>query len=136
MIFPKETLYLLGNNTLYALALYTSLKMSEFFCASTVAHKLEEFCHSPIFGIKKSQDLWIMGQNNEPIGKRLEKLGLHVSYVELYRPDIFTQLFESIFFVQTLMLLVAKKYGYTQLQYVLKQDILKASSDLIYDNAN
>jgi fructoselysine-6-P-deglycase FrlB-like protein len=136
MIFPEQTVYLLGNKTLYAIALYASLKMSEFFCTTAVAHKLEEFCHSPIFGIKKSHQLWIMGQNEEPISKRLRRLKLHLSYVELYRPDIFTQLFESIFFVQSLMLLMAKKYGYTRLQYVLRQDILKASSDIIYGNAH
>ena len=94
MIFPEQTVYLLGNKTLYAIALYTSLKMSEFFCTTAVAHKLEEFCHSPIFGIKKSHHLWIMGQNEEPISKRLKSLGLHLSYIELYKPDIFTQLFE------------------------------------------
>ena len=136
MILPKATLYVLGNNTLYALALYASLKMSEFFCTTAMANKLEEFCHSPIFGIKKSHHLWIMGQNDEPISKRLKRLKLHLSYVELYRPDIFTQLFESIFFVQTLMLFMAKKYGYSQLQYALRQDILKASSDIIYGSAN
>jgi fructoselysine-6-P-deglycase FrlB-like protein len=136
MILPKASLYILGNNTLYALALYASLKMSEFFCAAAVANKLEEFCHSPIFGTEKSQHLWIMGQNDEPISKRLKRLKLHLTYVELYRPDIFTQLFESIFFVQNLMLLMAKKYGYTHLQYLLRQDILKASSDIIYGNAN
>jgi fructoselysine-6-P-deglycase FrlB-like protein len=136
MIFPEQTVYLLGNKTLYAIALYASLKMSEFFCTTAVAHKLEEFCHSPIFGIKKSHHLWIMGQNEEPISKRLRRLKLHLSYVELYRPDIFTQLFESIFFVQSLMLLMAKKYGYTQLQFVLREDILKTSSDIIYNNVN
>jgi fructoselysine-6-P-deglycase FrlB-like protein len=136
MILPKATLYILGNNTLYALALYASLKMSEFFCATAVANKLEEFCHSPIFGIKKSHHLWIMGQNDEPLSNRLKRLKLHLTYVELYRPDIFTQLFESIFFVQNLMLLMAKKYGYTQLQYLLRQDVLNASSDIIYGNAN
>jgi len=134
VILPKATLHILGNNTLYALALYTSLKMSEFFCAIAVANKLEEFCHSPIFGIKKSHHLWIMGQNDEPIIKRLKRLNLHLTYVELYSPDIFAQLFESIFFVQNLILLMAKKYGYTQLQYLLRQDILKASSDIIYGN--
>jgi fructoselysine-6-P-deglycase FrlB-like protein len=65
MISPKETVYLLGNRTLYALALYASLKMSEFFCTTTVAHKLEEFCHSPIFGIKESHHLWILGQKEK-----------------------------------------------------------------------
>jgi fructoselysine-6-P-deglycase FrlB-like protein len=133
---PKTTLYLLGNNTLYALALYASLKMSEFFCTTAVANKLEEFCHSPIFGIKKSHRLWIMGHKDVQVSKRLERLGLHITYIELYRTDKFTQLFESIFFVQTLMLLTAKKYGFRELQYLLKQNILKASSDIIYSNSN
>ena len=134
--FPKTTLYLLGNNTLYALALYASLKMSEFFCTTAIAIKLEEFCHAPIFGTKKSHRLWIMGQKDVPVTKRLERLGLYITYIELYRTDIFTQLFESIFFVQTLMLIMAKKYVYRQLQYLLKQDILKASSDIIYGISN
>jgi fructoselysine-6-P-deglycase FrlB-like protein len=134
MTLPKVTLNILGNNTLYALALYASLKMSEFFCATVVANKLEEFCHSPIFGIKKSHHIWIMGQKEEVVINRLKRLGLRLSYVELYRPDIFTQLFESIFFIQNLMFLMARKYGYKQLQYAIRQDILKASSDIIYDN--
>jgi fructoselysine-6-P-deglycase FrlB-like protein len=134
MVLPRTPLHILGNNSLYALALYASLKMSEFFCTTTVANKLEEFCHSPIFGIKKSHHLWIMGQKDVSISKRLKRLGLHTAYIELYRPDIFTQLFESIFFIQNLMFLMAKKYGYKQLQYAIRQDILKASSDIIYDN--
>ena len=110
--------------------------MSEFFCVSSVAHELEEFCHSPIFGIKKSHHLWILGQNEEAISKRLKSLGPHVFYVDLYRPEIFTQLFESIFFVQNLMFLMAKKYGYNQMQLVLNEEILNASSDIIYNNVN
>jgi len=132
VMLPKETLFILGNNTLYAIALYASLKLSEFFCSSAVAHKLEEYCHSPIFGIKQSDHIWVMGQKEEATSNRLRKLGLHLSYVELSSQDVFTQLFVSIFFVQNLMLLLAKKYGYNQLQYPLRQDILKASSDIIY----
>jgi hypothetical protein len=75
-----------------------------------------------------------MGQNEEVVSKRLKSLGVKLSYVELYRPDIFTQLFESIFFVQNLMFHMAKRYGYTQLQYILRQDILEASSDIICNN--
>jgi fructoselysine-6-P-deglycase FrlB-like protein len=134
MLLPEETVYLLGNKILYAIALYTSLKMAEFFGTTAVAHKLEEFCHSPIFGIKRSHHLWIMGEKEETISKRLKRLGLHVSYVELYNPDIFTQLFVSIFFVQNLMFLMAKKYGYNQLQFILNENILNASSDIIYKN--
>jgi fructoselysine-6-P-deglycase FrlB-like protein len=132
MILPEEMVYLLGNKTLYALALYASLKMSEFFGTTAVAHKLEEFCHSPIFGIKKSHHLWIMGQNEEQISQRLKRLGLCLTYIELYHSDMLTQLFQSIFFVQNLILLLAEKYGYTELQYVKMKDVLKASSDIIY----
>jgi fructoselysine-6-P-deglycase FrlB-like protein len=80
-VLPEETIYLLGNRILYAIALYTSLKISEFFGTTAVAHRLEEFCHSPIFGIKKPHHLWIMGQNDELISQRLKRLGLHLSYV-------------------------------------------------------
>ena len=134
MVLPKETLYILGNNMLYAVASYASLKMSEFFCTAAVPNKLEEFCHSPIFGIKQSDQIWVMGQKDETTSNRLRKLGLHLSYVELKSQDVFTQLFVSIFFVQNLMLLLAKKYGHNQLQYPLRQEVLKASSDIIYSH--
>jgi len=131
-VLPAETLYLLGNNILFAIALYTSMQMAEFFGSTAVAYKLEEFCHSPIFGLKKSHCVWILGQNEEQIRRRLNKLGLRFSYVELSNKDIFTQLFVSIFFVQNLILLLAEKYGYTELQYLTMKDVLKASSDIIY----
>jgi fructoselysine-6-P-deglycase FrlB-like protein len=129
---PHVPLYILGNNTLYAIALYASLQMAEFFGSTAVAHKLEEFCHSPIFGFKKSHYLWILGQNEDKIRKRLHKLGISVSYIELYKKDIFTQLFVAIFFVQSSILLLAERYQYKELQYVTMKDLLKASSDIIY----
>jgi fructoselysine-6-P-deglycase FrlB-like protein len=129
---PDETSYILGNNLFYALALYSSFQLGEFFGSTVIAHKLEEFCHSPIFGVKKSHDLWILGQNEVQLSRRLEKLGFRISYFELYNSDILAQLFESIFFMQNLILLLAKKYGYTELEYVMMKDVLKASSDIIY----
>ena len=134
VILPKEeTINLLGNNILYAIALYATLQMAEFFGSAAVAHKLEEFCHSPIFGLKKSHHLWILGQNEGQISQTLKSLGLHVTHIELYNLDIVTQLFESIFFVQNLILLLSERHGYSELQYVLMKDVLKASSDIIYD---
>jgi glutamine---fructose-6-phosphate transaminase (isomerizing) len=129
---PQQTLYLLGNNTLYALALYASLQMAEFFGSTAFAHKLEEFCHSPIFGLPKSHRVWILGQNDDQIIRRLRRLGLRLSYIELYNKDVFTQLFVAIFFVQSLILLLAERYRYTELQYLTMKDVLEASSDIIY----
>jgi hypothetical protein len=132
MILPNDTAYVLANNLLYPLGLYTTLQMAEFFGTTAVAHKLEEFCHSPIFGIKKSHHVLILGQNEKFLSSKLERLGLHISYFELHNPDPLTQVFQSIFLVQNLLLLLAERYGYIELQYLLKQEILKVSSDIIY----
>ena len=134
LILPNDMLYILGNNLLYPLALYASFQMAEFFGTSAVAHKLEEFCHSPVFGMKKWHNLWILGHKEERISRTLGKLGSSTLYIELYNSDIFTQLFESVFFVQNLILLLAKKQGYTELQYTVMKDVLKVSSDIIYED--
>ena len=133
MTLPQDTIYVLGNNLLYPLALYTSFQMAEFFGTTAVAHKLEEFCHSPIFGLKKSHDILILGQNEKRYSASLEGLGLPVYYSELYNSDGVAQEFQSIFLVQNLMLQLADKYGITELQYLSKEGILNTSSDIIYD---
>ena len=133
MTLPQDTIYVLGNNLLYPLALYTSFQMAEFFGTTAVAHKLEEFCHSPIFGLKKSHDILILGQNEKRHRSSLEGLGLPVYYSELYNSDGVAQEFQSIFLVQNLMLQLADKYGITELQYLSKEGILNTSSDIIYD---
>lgn len=132
-ILPNAAVYVLGNNKLYALALYASFQMAEFFGSTAIAYKLEEFCHSPIFGLKKSHHLWLLGQNEKQVSQRLSRLGPHLNYFELYNKDIFSQVFQSIFFVQNLILLLAEKRGKKELQFVTMKDILKASSDIIYD---
>jgi len=133
MTLPQDTIYVLGNNLLYPLALYTSFQMAEFFGTTAVAHKLEEFCHSPIFGLKKSHHILILGQNEKIYSSSLEGLGLPVYYSELYNSDGVAQEFQSIFLVQNLMLQLADKYGITELQYLSKEGILNTSSDIIYD---
>lgn len=129
----KRSVELLGNNLLYAMALYTSFQLSEFFGATAHTHKLEEFCHSPIFGFRNPNQIWIFGQKEKQISEKLSKLGLRISYNELYNQDIFAQVFERIFFIQNLMLLLAEKNGYSELQYVKMKDFLRTSSDIIYD---
>ena len=133
LVLPADKVFLLGNNALYPIALYSSFQMAEFFGTVAIAHKLDDFCHSPIFGLKKSDNVWIFGQNEKRYRLGLEGLGLLTSYIELYTSDELAQVFQSIFLVQKLMLLLAGRYGYTELQYLLKEDILKVSSDIIYD---
>jgi fructoselysine-6-P-deglycase FrlB-like protein len=131
---PSDTTFVLGNNLLYAVALYTSLQLSEFFGTTAIAHKLEEFCHSPIFGIRQPHNIWILGQREQSISESLKKLVLQLSYFELYNSEGLAELFQSIFFVQSLILLLAERHGLTQLRYVSEKDTLKTSSELIYDD--
>ena len=133
---PQQSIYLLGNNLLYPIVLYASFQIAEFFGKTAIAHKLEEFCHSPIFGLENTDCVWVFGQKEDQIKELLNTLTSRLSYVELYNKDIFAQLFTSIFFVQNLILLLAEKYGYNDLQYVLMRDVLKVSSDIIYGQTN
>jgi len=130
------SIYLLGNNILFAISPYASFQMVEFFGNIVFAHKLEEFCHSPIFGLNRSDHVWILGQKETRVKQKLSALDQQFTYVELYNEDPMGQLFESIFFVQNLMLLLAQKRETTELQYVLMKHVLKASSDIIYDKMN
>ena len=132
VVLPVDTVFVLGNDTLYPLALYMSLQMAEFFGTTVVAHKLEEFCHSPVFGVRNAHQLVILGQKEKSIAQKLGKLDLKISYIELYNQDILSQLFESIFFVQNLMILLAERYGSTELYYRMSKHALKVSSEIIY----
>ncbi len=78
--------------------------MTEFFGITAIANKLEEFCHSPLFGIKPSHNLWIRGQNEDTVSQKLEHLNNNLNYFELKNSDILSQLFESIFFLPSFML--------------------------------
>jgi fructoselysine-6-P-deglycase FrlB-like protein len=127
-----DIIFILGNNALYPLALYASLKLTEFFGSTTIAHKLEEFCHSPVFGIRDAHQLVVLGQKEKAVAQKLGKLDLKISYIELYNQDTLSQLFESIFFVQNLMILLAEKYGSTELYYRMSKNALEVSSEIIY----
>ena len=129
---PRSFLQILGNDILYPMALYASLKMTEFFGLTTIPNKIEEFCHSPIFGIKPSHTLWVLGQAEKAISKKLGKLDYELNYFELNNSDLLSELFESIFFIQRLMLQLCEKYGHNELKYVLMKKVLAISSDIIY----
>jgi fructoselysine-6-P-deglycase FrlB-like protein len=132
---PRDVLQILGNGILYPIALYTSLKMTEFFGITTIANKLEEFCHSPVFGVKPSHNLWLLGQDENAIGQELGKLDNEFNYFELKNSDILSQIFESIFFLQSFILLLCEKYKQKELKYVQMKKVLKISSDIIYKRA-
>jgi fructoselysine-6-P-deglycase FrlB-like protein len=132
---PRGILHILGNDAFYPLAIYASLKMAEFFGVTSMPNRMEEFCHSPIFGIKPSHSLWIFGGTKNTSIQELENLRNELSFFELENSDPLSELFESIFFLQGLMLLWCEKYGINELKYVLMKKVLAISSNIIYRTA-
>ena len=104
----------LGDGVLFPIGMYGALKVNEIFGSKSYAYTIEEFCHSPIFGTKKTNPLWILGQNEGPVRDSLSRLSFNVSYQELNEPDRLTQLFQTIFFVQIIIF-----YGLTKIFYVV-----------------
>jgi glucosamine 6-phosphate synthetase-like amidotransferase/phosphosugar isomerase protein len=133
--FPNGVLHILGNDVYYPLAIYASLKMAEFFGVTAIPNKMEEFCHSPVFGIKPSHTIWILGRTKDTTSRKLENLKNESSFFELKNPDLLSELFESIFFLQGFMLLLCEKRHFTELKYVLMKKVLAISSDIIYRDA-
>lgn len=109
--------------------------MTEFFGITTISNKLEEFCHSPLFGVKPSHNLWVLGQDENAVGQELGKLDNEINYFELKNSNILSQIFESIFFSQSLILLLCERYKQNELKYVQMKRVLKISSDIIYKGA-
>jgi fructoselysine-6-P-deglycase FrlB-like protein len=130
---PQSVLHILGNNVLYPIAIYASLKMAEFFGVTATTNKLEEFCHSPIFGVKPTHSIWIFGHNEEFICKKIDNLNSRLNYFEFKNSSILSQIFQSIFFLQSFMLLLSKKYNLKELKYRQMKNVLKISSDIIYN---
>jgi fructoselysine-6-P-deglycase FrlB-like protein len=132
---PKDVLHILGNDVFYPLAIYASLKMAEFFGVTSVPNRMEEFCHSPVFGIKPSHTVWILGRAEDNTSHKLRNLKNEFNFFELKNPDPLSELFETIFFLQGFILLLCEKHNFTELKYVLMKKVLALSSDIIYGEA-
>lgn len=130
--FPKDVLHILGNDVFYPLAVYASLKMTEFFGVTSLPNRMEEFCHSPLFGIKPSHTLWILGRTKDITSNKLRNLKNDFNFFELKNTDLLSELFEAIFFLQGIMILLCEKHKFTELKYVLMKKVLAISSDIIY----
>ena len=132
LYFPKSVLHILGNDVFYPLAIYASLKMAEFFGVTSIPNRTEEFCHSPVFGIKPSHTVWILGRTEDNTSHKLRNLKNVFNFFELKNPNHISELFEAIFFLQGFMLRLSEKQNFTELKYVLMKKILSISSDIIY----
>jgi glutamine---fructose-6-phosphate transaminase (isomerizing) len=133
--------FMLGNGQLHAIAIYGALKFNEVFGVRAIAYHTEEFCHSPLFGIQKTDQAIVLGDeddnnnnNNDrsrKLSKRLNEEGFSSVYVGFKDKGI-ELLLSAAFFIQHVVLKLAQKYGLTSCHFLSNEKLLRVSSDFIY----
>jgi fructoselysine-6-P-deglycase FrlB-like protein len=127
--------FILGNSQLHAIALYGALKFNEIFGAKAMAYPTEEFCHSPLFSIKNTDQVIVLGgdadDNSRRLSKRLSEEGFSSVHVGFKNRGI-ELLLQSTFFIQLFVLKLAQKYGLTSCYFLKNKKLLRVSSDFIY----
>jgi fructoselysine-6-P-deglycase FrlB-like protein len=129
--------FILGNSQLHAIALYGALKFNEIFGVKAMAYPVEEFCHSPLFSIKETDQAIVLegdennDDNSRKLSKRLNEEGFSSVHVGFKRTGI-ELLLQSTFFIQLFALKLAQKYGLTSCYFLRNKKLLRVSSDFIY----
>jgi fructoselysine-6-P-deglycase FrlB-like protein len=126
--------FILGNSQLHAIALYGALKFNEIFGVKAMAYPAEEFCHSPLFSIKETDQAIVLGDDDDKsrnLSKRLNEEGFSSVHVGFKRTGI-ELLLQSTFFIQLFALKLAQKYGLTSCYFLRNKKLLRVSSDFIY----
>ena len=134
----SRSYFILGNSQLHAIAMYGALKFNEVFGAKAMAYPTEEFCHSPLFSIKETDQAIVLGgddddddDNSRKLSKRLNEEGFSSVHVGFKRTGI-ELLLQATFFIQLFVLKLAQKYGLTSCYFLRNEKLLRVSSDFIY----
>jgi glutamine---fructose-6-phosphate transaminase (isomerizing) len=130
----NSSYFILGNGQLHAIAMYGALKFNEVFGASAMVYPVEEFCHSPLFSIKETDQAIVLGDNddnNRKLSKRLNEEGFSSVHVRFKNTGI-ELLLQATFFIQLLVLKLAQKDGLTSCHFLSNKKLLRVSSDFIY----
>src|SRR5215204_2607260 len=132
----RTNYFILGNSELHAIAMYGALKFNEVFGAKAMAYPTEEFCHSPLFSIKETDQAIVLGgddddDNSSKLSKRLNEEGFASVHVG-FKPTGIELLLQATFFIQLFLLKLAQKYSLTSCYFLRNEKLLRVSSDFIY----
>jgi glutamine---fructose-6-phosphate transaminase (isomerizing) len=145
-----STIILLGEGILFPLALYGTLKINEVLGLRSFAYSVEEFCHSPLFGLKKSDQVIIFGYTPKNIiidtekttttaaarklNGQLQRLGYSSEYVDCAsNSDSLTELLlRSTILLQLFVIRQARLKGLKECIFLSKKNLLEVSSGFIY----
>lgn len=123
---------LLGDHVLHPVAIYGALKFHEVFGSKAFAYPLEDFCHAPVFG-HKGDELIIFGLKEDArVSRRLERAGLKTTYIDCGKYEGLDSILYATFFIQHLVLAIARSKKLKECYFLRDKKILDASSDIIY----
>lgn len=117
-----DSLVILGDSHLYPAALYGALKFNEVFGSRAVAYPLEEFFHAPLFGLKRGDQVLVLGKTPKGIGRN----------IDCEMPFKVGSFFYATLFFQHLVLAIARKRRMKECYFLGNKKLLKKSSDFIY----
>lgn len=125
---------LLGDTFLLPAAMYFALKLNEVFGTKAFAYPLEEFCHSPLFGLKDKDVVMVFGiqEMGRRLSARLEQNGVCARFFDCSSPASIESLLYAIFLVQHMVLKTARKQGLEDCYFLSNKRLLEISSDFIY----
>jgi glutamine---fructose-6-phosphate transaminase (isomerizing) len=144
----------LAEGILFPVAIYAALKMNEVFGQRSFAYHFEEFCHSPMFSIKRDDKIVILGNGdkeydfNSPekeFNETLRKMGYNCIYLgcannnnnnnnKIEQMTLTETLIKSIMMVQLCVVKLAQRRRLKNCYFLDNKDLLSLSSAFIYDN--
>jgi glutamine---fructose-6-phosphate transaminase (isomerizing) len=149
----KDASYIfLAEGILFPVANYAALKMNEVFGQRSFAYHFEEFCHSPMFSIKRDDKLVILGNGNKEydsnapekeFNKKIRKMGHNCIYLDCANNNnnnkteqmsLTETLIKSIMIVQLYVVKMAERRRLKNCYFLDNKDLLSLSSAFIYDN--
>jgi fructoselysine-6-P-deglycase FrlB-like protein len=129
----------LGDGILFPVAVYGTLKINEVFGLKSFAYPSEEFCHSPLFSLKRNDKIIIFASKKVDLARsgelndRLTKLGFSSAYiVDCSRLSLTELLLKSTLIMQLFAVKQALRKGLKDCFFLKDKGLLKLSSDFIY----
>jgi len=123
------SIIMLGDSFLFSAAMYGALKFNEVFGSRAQAYPLEEFFHAPLFGLKCNDQVIVLGTKGDDVALARRVNGLPVDCSASVPVE---SLFYAVFFIQHLVLAVAKKKRLQECYFMRNKRLLKTSSKVIY----
>jgi fructoselysine-6-P-deglycase FrlB-like protein len=132
-----SSILFLADGLLYPVACYGSLKVNEVLGIRSFPYSLEEYCHAPLFSIKKEDSVIILNNSEShntsaKFTEKLDRLNYSSSSLDFPMSSSLAGLFQSIFLVQLLALKMAQRNSITDCFFVQALDLMEISSEYIY----